>query len=289
MKTLALLLLATGTVLGAEPEVRRKASEEFYPTAVGTRWVMVSDYEDGSESYVDDIRVVEEKTVNGYRKWKVRTVSRPREKNPLAAIAKAFVPADDAEVFEGWEFYDVGREAYVSTDLTEGFEDDPPYPLVYYPAKVQDRFEDDEGVITTVVAVDRKVKVPAGEFQCIVYEIDYSGEGGTEVADVDLGRVFADPRRFDGMPTTIRISETAVFDEDSPSEETEEAAPDAGEGVADSTISVEYWAKGVGLVMTEEFDVEDDGSRTLNSRSRLVSFTVPRRDAGKADNDSEKD
>lgn len=239
------LLLVSPCAVAEEPV--RGPAEEFYPTRPGTRWVMQWTYTDGAAPDRDVIGITEEKVVNGYRKWKVRVVSGPAPKNPLEGLLRAIVAPrnEDDDVYDAWEYYDVGREAYVSKGVDD--EGEPPYPLVFYPAKKGDTFEYDDGLPATVIDDARKVTVPAGTFECIVFEIDYT-EGELE---------------------------TVSLRDDEPATEAEPDGEFDPDGDAyDPTIVLEYWAKGVGLVLTEEFDVSD-GERKLSAKQELIRFTTP--------------
>lgn len=266
MSRIALLLaFVASPALADEPA--RGPAEEFYPTRVGTHWVMRWTFTDGSDPVQDVVGVTDEKIVNGYRKWRVRVVTGPVAKNPLVAIIKALTnPREVDEVFDAWEYYDVGEEAYVSKGVEE--EDELPFPLLYYPAKEGDVFTDPDGLPITVVAGKQKVKVPAGTFDCIVYEVDYT-EGALETVSVRDDAPVADPAP--PAPNGNAPSDDAPKDA-APKDEGFDEDGDA----FDPTITREYWSKGVGLVKVEEFDVSE-GGRKLVSTQELISFHVPKK------------
>lgn len=258
---LLLVVFARADAANAD-EATKGPDAEYYPTAMGTQWVMKWTYFDGTgDPTIDDVRVVDEKVVNGYRKWKVRVETRDAAKNLLEAFARAIQPPAEEDVSEFWEYYDVGKEAYVSLSLDE--EAEPPLVLLYHPSKVQDVFRDEEdGTVTTVIAEGRVVDVPAGRFECDVFEIDYSGDGTEVIAVEDAGGA----------------ADGAAEDE-----------PGADEEYVETSVIVEYWSPGVGLVMSEDYVIEDDGSRTLTARQVLVSYEVPQPAGGAPESENAKD
>lgn len=216
--------------------------DEFYITRPGTVVITRTTYVDGSDPEMAVTTIVADKIVNQRRKWKTRTVFGPASSNPLAALAGQFLPDDDKhEVVTAWEYYDVGLEAYVSRNADEPREQ--PFPLMWFPAQKGDVFRTPDGTPVTVLTTSKKVTVPAGTYDCIAYEWDYGRQFPEEDSDDDL-------------------SDTVV-------------TPSNDSAGTSSPVTVEYWARGAGMVLVEEYLVKD-GKRRLISKNELIAIRVPK-------------
>ena len=135
-------------------------ADELYPTGVGTRWTMSTNafvVESGQASKtIEVIEIVDDREVNGRRKWKVKTTSRPAEGEKNGE--------EMTDTF--WEYYNVGYEAYFFVNIKDKSQD----VLVPYPIKGNEQVWRNNEAQFKIKSSNKTVKVPAGTFKCIACE-----------------------------------------------------------------------------------------------------------------------
>lgn len=165
-------------------DVQSAPLAEVVPTAVGTiwgyRWYDASDetWSDG----VDVIRIVKEEVVNSRRKWHTELDIEPFRASVLLlreiAEKTGFAPPRGrAEPERYLNYYDARREAYIILPVdAQGKPVSDPIVRFPYPVKSGQKLQLREGTKSKVVDLKRKVKVEAGEFECIVLETNEAEE-----------------------------------------------------------------------------------------------------------------
>jgi hypothetical protein len=172
-----LSVLMTGEAIDAA-EKQPQAIKEAMPTAVGTTW-RYRNYDaprDEWDEVFSVLRIVDEQVVNGRRKWHTELVYEPSRASVLllreiADKTGLAPPGGRAEPERYLNYYDVVKEAYIW--LPVDAQDQPiaePIARFPYPVKKGQQLHRREGAQSKVIDVKRKVKVEAGEFECIVVE-----------------------------------------------------------------------------------------------------------------------
>ncbi len=164
-----------------------------------------------------------------------------------------------------WEYYDTDRQAYMSVGGTYaeylfGNRNTraEPFTLVRYPpTRIGEVTQDEDLGTITVLELKKKVTVPAGTFECIVYSIDDS---------TAEHRDFFEPL----------IEEVEIEGEEA------EAAPEEEEGLDVEpvpTITIEAWCPGGGCISSEQYEVQE-GKRELTWKEELIMLHIPEKKSG---------
>ena len=150
--------------------------------AVGNYWTMRTrsygpDGEMDSEGF-SSVLIVDEESINGRQCFKIKQFEHER---PRVNFSEAKSVSEDDSIY--WEFIDNGNlylfypkeETDPNKDKSDevlleptAFDEDNPALYLKYPAKPEDLFQSFD-TIAKVVATDRVIKTPAGEFKCYVY------------------------------------------------------------------------------------------------------------------------
>lgn len=164
---LTVLILGTAGLYGTTPP----RESQIQPRLLGAQWAYSSYYYDDGKRHWDGIStetVVEERTIEGQICYRVELIYDGRT-FWQRFLRRAIDPEDISYI---WEYYSEEGSFHYYEDCARP---KPPKALsdfelsLPYPAAEGHRVEA-LGDIITVIEVDKKVKVPAGEFICMVYE-----------------------------------------------------------------------------------------------------------------------